>query len=187
MERLPERVIGDGVLLRRWLVSDAEQLGQAIAQSAEHLRPWMSWMADEPQPLDARRELIRSWEHNWCAGGDVFLGIFVDGHVAGGTGLHRRRGPDTLEIGYWTHVSYLRQGIATSAARALTDAALGLHSIAHVEIRHDTANVASRNVPERLRYTLVGQAANELRLGLAETGVDDVWRATRGIWSPSEP
>jgi RimJ/RimL family protein N-acetyltransferase len=186
MERLPDRVIGDGVLLRRWLVSDAEQLDQAIAQSAEHLRPWMSWMADEPQALDARRELIRSWEHSWYAGGEVLLGIFVDGHVAGGTGLHRRRGPDTLEIGYWTHAAYLRQGIATRAVRALTHAALALHAIDHIEIRHDTANVASRRVPERLCYELVGQAPNDLRLGLAETGVDCVWRATRGNWSPSD-
>ena len=186
MERLPDRVIGDGVLLRRWLVSDAQRLGEAIAQSAEHLRPWVSWMADEPRTLETRRERISGWEQRWYAGGDVFLGIFVNGHVAGGAGLHRRRGPDTLEISYWTHVAYLRQGIATRAARALTLAALGLRTIDHLEIHHDTANDASRRVPERLRYTLVGQAPNELPLGLAETGIDDVWRATRGIWSPLE-
>src|SRR5437588_7054280 len=41
---LPERIQGaEGLLLRRWAVDDAEGLGQAVAESLEHLRPWMSW------------------------------------------------------------------------------------------------------------------------------------------------
>src|SRR3954453_3756916 len=46
---LPERIDGDGLLLRRWRVSDAEALGRALDENDDHLRPWMAWMADEPR------------------------------------------------------------------------------------------------------------------------------------------
>lgn len=69
MERLPETIDAEGLLLRRWRVDDTEVLHRAVGQSLDHLRPWMGW-----------------------------------------TGL---------EIGYWTHAGFLRQGIATRVAAAL--------------------------------------------------------------------
>ena len=48
-EILPERIAADeGLSLRRWTVADIEALGQAVTQAADHLRPWMSWMAEMP-------------------------------------------------------------------------------------------------------------------------------------------
>jgi hypothetical protein len=38
-------------VLRRWRAQDAEALGRAVAQSIEHLRPWMAWIAEEPATL----------------------------------------------------------------------------------------------------------------------------------------
>jgi hypothetical protein len=59
--RLPERIDGsDGLVLRRWEVSDAEALGEAIAQSIDHLRPWMAWVAQEPEPIERRRARIKA-------------------------------------------------------------------------------------------------------------------------------
>jgi len=182
MSRLPERAESDGILVRRWLVSDAEQQHQAIVESAEHLRPWMSWMADEPKPLDARRAMIARWEHEWFEGGDVFMAVLVDGNVAGSSGLHRRRGPTTLEIGYWTHVSFLRQGLATEVASMLTDTAFCVPEITHVEIHHDKANIASSGVPKRLGYDYVGEQPDDAGAP-AETGVDCIWRIERDQWT----
>ena len=124
---LPERAeTSDGRVVRRWLADDAEALGRAIAQSADHLRPWMAWIADEPLPLERRRAQIAEWERDWAQGGDVILGVFADRQVAGGCGLHRRIGPGGLEIGYWIHVDFLRRGLATRVARTLTDAAFAV-------------------------------------------------------------
>jgi hypothetical protein len=62
-EILPERIAADeGLLLRRWIVADAEALGQAVTEAADHLRPWMSWMAEMPQTADERRALLARWE-----------------------------------------------------------------------------------------------------------------------------
>jgi ribosomal-protein-serine acetyltransferase len=173
---LPERIETDGpLLIRRWLVSDAEALERAITESADHLRPWMAWMAQEPLTLEQRRALIRGWEEEWSRGGDVYLGVFVDERVAGSCGLHRRRGHDVLEIGYWIHSAFLRQGLATSVARLLTDTALAVPGITRVEIHHDKANRASADIPPRLGYRFVGEAPDE-RAAPAEVGVDCTWR-----------
>ncbi len=52
IELLPDATIGSGGLrLRRWSREDAEVLGQAVLESADHLRPWMAWVADEPVSL----------------------------------------------------------------------------------------------------------------------------------------
>jgi ribosomal-protein-serine acetyltransferase len=83
--RLPEYIVGpDALTLRRWARDDAAELGEAVADSVEHLRPWISWIAHEPLSVTERRALIDGWHQEWLAGGDVMMGVFVDGAVAGG-------------------------------------------------------------------------------------------------------
>jgi ribosomal-protein-serine acetyltransferase len=183
VSRLPERI---GILLRRWRVSDAEAQHRAVVESAEHLRPWMAWMAREPQPLEQRRAMLAEWERQWADGGDAAYGVFVDGRVAGSCGLHRRLGPQALEIGYWIHVDFVRRGLATSAARLLTDAAFAVPGIESVEIHHDKANVASQGVPRGLGYRLVGEREDG-KFAPAELGVELIWRIERAAWRALSP
>ena len=105
MRQLPARIEGQGVLLRRWRVTDAERLERAVVESAEHLRPWMAWMADEPQTLDQRRRLFAHWEQEWVSGGDALYAVLGGRAVAGSCGLHRRLGPGALEsvTGFMPH------------------------------------------------------------------------------------
>lgn len=180
---LPERLDGpDGLLLRRWRPDDAEVLSTAVAESIEHLRPWMPWIAREPMSLDERRAWLAEREREWAQGGDVHLGVFLDDRVAGGFGLHRRIGPDGLELGYWTHPSYTRRGIATAAGRLATEAALSVPGITHVEIHHDRLNLASRGVPRALGYELVAELPDELQAP-AECGISCVWRTDHRAWA----
>ncbi|MBV9415736.1 MAG: GNAT family N-acetyltransferase [Solirubrobacterales bacterium] len=179
---LPGRIEGpDGLVLRRWVSADAEALGRAVAESAEHLRPWMEWITNEPMALDQRRALISEWERLWSAGGDVILGIFLSEEIVGGCGLHRRIAPDGLEIGYWIHSDFLRRGLATRAAGLLTGAALALPGITHVEIHHDKANQASAGVPRKLGFELVGEISDE-RAAPAELGIEWRWRMEKLGW-----
>lgn len=184
MARLPERIEGEGLLLRRWESDDAEVLANAVTESAEHLRPWMPWMAAEPLSLQARRGLLSRWQREWEAGGDSVLGAFVDGAVAGSFGLHRRRGPETLEIGYWVHVAYLRRGLATRAAGLLSEAGLAVPGITRVEIHHDKANIASAGVPRKLGYRFIGETT-DMPDAPGEVGVDCAWRLERTGTTPA--
>jgi RimJ/RimL family protein N-acetyltransferase len=178
---LPERFEGSGLLVRRWLEEDVETLERAVTESIEHLRPWMEWVVQEPMSLDARRRLILSWERDWRGGGDVTLGIFRDGAAVGGTGMHRRVGPSGLEIGYWVHPAFLHQGIAGGASALVTDAAFTVPAIEFVEIHHDKGNLASREVPAKLGFTLVSERHDGAQAP-AEVGIECVWRMERDEW-----
>jgi RimJ/RimL family protein N-acetyltransferase len=156
-------------------------LTAAIARNIDHLRPWMPWISDEPMTDGDRRALIERWEQTWLAGGDVVLGVFVGDQVVGGTGLHRRRGPHGLEIGYWIDAAHTRRGLATEVAAVLTDAAFDVPGVAFVEIHHDRANVASAGVPRRLGYAFVGEAPDAVDAP-GEDGIDWAWRIELATW-----
>jgi ribosomal-protein-serine acetyltransferase len=180
--RLPRHIVGpDGLIVRAWARDDAGQLGEAVTDSVEHLRPWMPWVAHEPLSVTERQALIDSWHQEWLAGGDVVMGVFVDGAVAGGCGLHRRIGPSGLEIGYWTSRRFLRQGIATTAAGLLADAAFADPAITRVEIHHDQANRASAGVPRKLGFCLARERVDEIQAP-GESGISCDWQITREKW-----
>lgn len=182
MTRLPERVTGEGIVLRRWVTADVGALARAVDQSAEHLRPWMSWVTSEPQAPEAWRALVDEWERDWRAGRTFPMGVFHRGASVGGSG-YVRRSARALEIGYWTHVAHLGQGYATSAARLLTGAAFNVPGIEVVEIHHDRANVRSAAIPRRLGYHFVGERP-DLVAAPGEVGIDCTWRIERREWPP---
>jgi RimJ/RimL family protein N-acetyltransferase len=180
-EPLPELIEGSGLVVRRWVVEDVEPMARAVAESVESLRPWMPWIEQEPLTLEARRALVEGWERDWRAGGDVLLGIFRDGEITGGTGMHRRIGPGGIEIGYWVRPACLRQGIATAASELVTGAAFERPEIDRVEIHHDKANIASGGIPRKLGFTRVEVYTREITAP-AETGTGYVWRMERDEW-----
>jgi RimJ/RimL family protein N-acetyltransferase len=186
MPRLPDRIETDRLVLRTWTVDDAEALAVAITESIEHLRPWMPWIAHEPLALEDRQKLITEWDTKWRAGEDAVYGVFHDGAVVGGTGLHRRVGPGALEIGYWIHVDFARRGFATELSAALTGAAFDLGDIERVEIHHDKGNVASEGVPRALGNTFTGDVAAAVAAP-SESGVQCIWSMTRAEWESRAP
>jgi ribosomal-protein-serine acetyltransferase len=183
---LPDWMEDDGLVVRRWVVGDAEALHAALAESASHLRPWVTWADEEDITIERRRAFIAEHEHEHeheheregREGGSVLLGIFVGERIAGGCSVvARAETPGVVEIGYWLHPAFRGQGLATRAARLLTEAAFAEPGVRAVEIRHDKANVASGAVPRRLGYTLVGEAPNR-GPAPADSGTDLVWRRT---------
>lgn len=184
MQRLPERTEARGLRLRRWRPADAPLQHDLVVRNVEHLRPRMAWIADEPLGVDDRRGLIEGWEREWLDGGDAYYVILDagDGSALGSCGLHRRIGPAGLEVGYWVDAGHLRRGVATRAAGALTDLAFTVAGIDVVEIPHDRENVASRGVPAKLGFSLVGDRPAQRPLAPADTGTDTLWRVTRAQW-----
>jgi RimJ/RimL family protein N-acetyltransferase len=172
------------LVLRPYRDDDVPALSRAIAESVEHLRPWMAWAALEPLSLAERAALIRTFNRKWEDGEDFGYGMFLDGAVVGGCGLHRRLEPDALEIGYWVHAACAGRGLATIAAAGLVDTAFALPEIDRVEIHHDKANAASRRVPEKLGFTLVGEAPDP-KQAPGDIGIECRWRVTRADWARS--
>jgi ribosomal-protein-serine acetyltransferase len=178
---LSERMEDDGLVVRRWVVGDAEALHAALAESASHLRPWVRWAEEDDTSVEGRRAFIAEREHDPESGvaGSVLLGVFVGERIAGGCSVAvRADAPGVAEIGYWLHPAFRGHGLATRAARLLAAAVLAEPGVDAVEIRHDKANAASGAVPRRLGYTLVGEAPNRAP-ALADSGTALVWR-----WAP---
>lgn len=159
MDRLPERIDCPRLVLRRWRADEAELLGEAVAASLEHLRPWMAWAHLEPIGLDERRSMLETWQADWERGDDAGYGAFLDDTVVGGCGLHRRGAADVLHIGYWIHADHVRRGYARELATGLTTAAFEVPGIRQVRIHHASRNERSRAVPAALGFTFEGELA----------------------------
>jgi RimJ/RimL family protein N-acetyltransferase len=141
-------------VLRCWEPSDAPRLKEAVDSSLEHLRPWMPWALDEPQPLEQKVRLLRQFRADFDRGEDFIYGIFSpdESEVVGGSGLHPRIGPDAFEIGYWIRADRIGEGRATETAAALTRVGLEACGAEWIEIRLDPLNERSSAIPRKLGF-----------------------------------
>ncbi|MEV7782242.1 GNAT family N-acetyltransferase [Kitasatospora sp. NPDC088351] len=175
--RPPELLrLAGGVSLHRRCAWHATALNAAVRANLDHLRPWMEWAAEAPTRAQTGR-LTAAGAAAWDAGTDFIYLAGLDarpGSVIGAFGLHGRIGPGALEIGYWVSAEHVGRGIATAAARALTETALALPGIERVEIRCDQANGPSAAVPRKLGYRLDRVADTAVRAP-GETGRQLVW------------
>ena len=175
----------DGLVLRRWQTGDAPSLLAAIERSLPELRRFMPWAVEAPTLASVETYLADAWT---ATPPEAFgFGLFdAGGDVVGGFGLHGRRGPGILEIGYWVRSDRTGRGYATAAARALTDVSFERSAgVFRVEIRCDPANVASAAVAAKLGFSLDARVNVEIEAE-AQTGVQQVWAIGRVGWA-AEP
>lgn len=152
--QLPYRLVTDRLVVRCWQPTDAPLLQAAIDASLDHLRPWLPWAHEHPQPVEATIELLRSFRGRFDLGEDFVYGILdpAEERALGGSGLHTRLGPGALEIGYWIRAGSTGQGLATETAAALTRVAFEHAGVDRVEIHVDPANEPSLRVSRRLGF-----------------------------------
>ena len=180
MTEPPELIHCGQMVLRRERPADAGRVATAVAESLDHLRPYMPWANEEAGTVETQRSRQVEAQHAW-AKGTSYTYLLVNaqpdpetGPVLGLVGLHRRIGPGGLEIGYWVHAEHARRGLISAAAKAVTDAALALPEVSRVEIHCDVTNVASAGVPRKLGYRLARVDAVEIEAP-AETGRQQIW------------
>ncbi len=164
----PYRIVTQRLVIRCWDPGDAVLLKEAIDSSLDHLRAWMPWAHDDPQPLAEKVGLLRRFRGRFDLGEDFVYGLFdrAESEVVGGSGLHTRVGDGAFEIGYWIRASRVGQGLATEATAALTRVAFAVAGVDRVEIRIDPANAASLAVPRKLGF--VEEATLRRRLAVAD-------------------
>jgi RimJ/RimL family protein N-acetyltransferase len=151
----PYRIETERLVIRCYEPGDASLLKDAIDSSLDHLRPWMPWTEHEPQTLEEKTDLLKSFRSQYDLGDNFVMGIFSadESEVLGGTGLHPRLEPGGLEIGYFVRVSATRQGIITESTAALTRCGFEICEADRIEIRIDPENEASKGVPRKLGFT----------------------------------
>ena len=168
----PNRIPFTRGVLTRVRVENAEEFEAAVAANVAHLRDWVPW-AEDPEGRHLR---TGGAEADWAAGVSYLYAVRpdIDGPIIGGLGLYRRVGDGSIEIGYWLDAAHTGTGLATSAVKALTGAALALPDVTRVEIHTDEANQSSAAIPQRLGYRLVRVDTVVARTA-AETGRLQVW------------
>lgn len=180
---MPDTFEAGPLTLVRWRPDDVDEVLDAVRSSFAELQQWMDWAQTMPTRVEQREALSRG-QSAFDAGTD-FAYLFREtptGVLVGGGGVHRRVGPGAVEIGYWVRSDRHNRGYATTAARAMTDAAFAnLPDVERVEIHMDCANVASARVPEKLGYRLIRTEERE-KLALGHTGRGYVWQARRDEW-----
>ena len=190
--RMPETIdLGDGFVLERVTQAHAAELARAVGESLEHLRPWMPWANPSQALAENQRERLAGVEDLWDRGREFQFVVrrVEEPAVLGAIGLISTDrwglGAETIEIGYWIHVDWSGQGLATRSSRALTDTSFGLGGIQRVAIVCDEANGASVAVPRKLGFTLdrVVERTPEAR---GETGRMQVWLRGRDAVSENE-
>jgi RimJ/RimL family protein N-acetyltransferase len=162
-------------VLRRSRLDDGERIAVMVAANLDHVRPFMPWANQESASAVFQASRAVSVMRNWDAGTDFeYLAIDQDSVHLGNFGVHRRIGPDAIEIGYWLTREAQGHGYATRAAHALTEAALALDDVRRVEIHCDVANVRSARIPDRLGYRM-DRIIDWPKAAPAETGRHMIW------------
>lgn len=153
----PYHVLTERLRLRPYAPGDAASLRDTVAANRAHLGPWLPWAMDE-ETLEERVEWVLSSRAAFEAGRDYAYGAFdrESGALVGGAGLHTRCGAGGLEIGYWVAEPFVRRGLATEMAGALTRVAIERCECVRVEIRVDPRNAPSLGIPEKLGYEREG-------------------------------
>lgn len=152
------RIETERLVVRCYDPSDVQMLADSVAESVEHLKPWMPWAHAEPEPMEVKVDRIRRFRGEFDLGEDFIYAIFNEdeSRLLGGTGLHTRLGNEQLEIGYWIHKDFTNQGLVTESTAALVKVAFEIVHIHRLEIHCDPRNLASASIPRKLGFTHEG-------------------------------
>jgi RimJ/RimL family protein N-acetyltransferase len=155
---LPDRLVGDRVVVRPWAEADTRELWEAVDVSREHLEPWMPWVEAYHNP-DAALEYVRRSAARWLLREDLAVAIVekATGRIVGSSGLHRINWSiRTFEIGYWVRADCQGKGYVSETVQLLTRLAFDRLDANRVEIRMDPRNARSHRVAQRLGFVLEG-------------------------------
>lgn len=153
------------VVVRPYRESDAQALFEAVAESREHIRPWLPF-ADAHQTVEESRDWIIHTQSEWLLREALALSIWEKEtqRFLGGLGLHPRDWEIRyFEIGYWLRAAAPGQGYMTEAAGLLTSFAFTSLTANRVEIRCDERNKRSAAVAMRLGFKQEARLRNHMK------------------------
>ncbi len=156
VSRPPEQFQTERLIIRAARPGDGHAVNDAIRESIDSLRPWMSWARVVPSVAEsesfARESSIRYRSREELA---MLLFRKSDGWFVGASGLHTISWDvPRMEIGYWVRTSLQGQGYITEAVRGIAAFAFTVLKAERLEIRCDANNARSAAVAERAGFTL---------------------------------
>jgi len=172
----PYRIESDRLVIRCYEPRDAPLLKAAVDESIEHLLPWMPWARFEPQTVEEKVQLIRSFRGQFDLGQNYIYAVFdrEETKQVGGSGLHPRANPGSLEIGYWIRAGEVGRGLATELTAVLTRVGFELCALDRVDIQVEPTNARSLAIPRKLGFTQEAVLRRRLEAAAGEPRRDSV-------------
>jgi len=155
---------GSGIVLREWHRADVPALVAAIDDP--ETRRTLPHIPSPYTSADAE-EYIAGTRVALTAGTALSTAITLDGVLAGSIDLRLCSDGTTAEIGYWVGAPARGRGVASTAARVLSDFGFDALGLRRVELNAAVTNPASRRVAEKAGFEL--------------EGVRRAWRTVAGV------
>ena len=148
--------IDNEILLRQFVIDDAEGVFTAVMHNYEHLRPFMHWIVPE-YSLDSAKEFITESIANAAKMKSLGFGIFRKNGLIGSIGfVNFDTKAKKTEIGYWISKDEQGKGIVSRASELLIDHAFAEMALNRIEIRCSSENIRSAAIPKRLGFVKEG-------------------------------
>ncbi|WP_405166837.1 GNAT family N-acetyltransferase [Nocardia sp. NBC_01499] len=149
----PEIATGDGLLLRPWLVDDAQEVFEVFADPLIQ-----RWHVRSAGSLAEVRDWIERWAGTWSAvvAANWAVTDIASGRLVGRASLKNLElTGGQAEVAYWTAPAVRGQAVTPRAVAALTTWAfdIGFHRL---QLSHSVANQPSCRVATKLGYALEG-------------------------------
>jgi RimJ/RimL family protein N-acetyltransferase len=166
----PYRIETRRLVIRCYDPRDAPLLKTAVDSSIDHLSEWMPWARLEPQSLEQKVELLRTFRGQFDHDENYVYGLFSpdESELLGGSGFHKRSNEGSLEIGYWVAAGAVGQGIATEVTAVQTRAGFELCGLDRVDLQVEPRNERSLKIPRKLGFTEEGVLRRRLDPGAAD-------------------
>lgn len=154
---LPEKIIGERVIIERRSHKHDENLFNLINNSREFLRTYLFWV-DDTQSVDNVKNVTDIFDNNWDEQ-KSFEYVFLDREtqqLVGAGGIHTiSHMHHWAEFGYYLAQNATGHGYVTEVVNLLTQALFdkGIH---RVVIECDKQNTASAKVAERCGFEYEG-------------------------------
>lgn len=147
------------LVFRPTLMTDADEIYDALIGSLAELKAWMPWAHAESSPAH-QLERLREGEADYWSGGEMVMGLFEGARMLTMVGLHPRvpLNPNGLEIGYWAPTRHAGRGFTTLGVQIAAIYAFDKLGCERLQVSHDEDNVASRRVIEKCGFAREGVA-----------------------------
>ncbi len=172
MQKTPDfqmPITTDRLIIRPIKETDAKMLNNSIIESYHNLHAFMEW-ADHLPSLEETQQYAKIAAQNWIDknNDEPYLQLIIldksTGDFAGATSFHHYNWLiPSVETGYWIRKSKSGNGYMTEATNAITQYAFNQLKVKRISLTCDPDNIKSKNIAERLHYTLEGRLKNHRR------------------------